>query len=71
MSILNALNLPGAEDALYESLTPVNTFRVVLSAYFDAGLELLPDRSYFAAWSRPYDFTDVTEQLRSEAAAEQ
>ena len=71
LSILNALNLPGAEDALYESLTPVNTFRVVLSAYFDAGLELLPDRSYFAAWNRPYDFTDVTEQLRSEAAAEQ
>ena len=33
LSILNALNLPGAEDALYESLTPVNTFRVVLSAY--------------------------------------
>ena len=71
LSILNALNLPGAEDALYESLTPVNTFRVVLNAYFDADLELLQDRSYFAEWRRPYDFTDVTEQLRSEVAAEQ
>ena len=67
MSILNAYYLPEKGKAmLYDSITPVNSFRVVLNTLFDADLELLEDRSYFARWSRPYDFIDVTDRLEEE-----
>lgn len=46
--ILNAYFLPGVEgDVLYDQISPVNTFRVILNNYFGAGLELLPDRTFF------------------------
>ena len=50
MPILNAYYLPGVdpEQALYPSISPVNSFRVVLDRYFGANLPLLEDRSYFA-----------------------
>lgn len=66
-SIMNAYYLPGVEDTVYHSITPVNTFRVIFNAYFDAGFGLLPDRSYFSTWVRPYLFHDVT--ARAEACA--
>jgi len=55
LSILNAYHLPGggAED-LYPGITPVNTFRVIFNRYFGAGLELLPDHSYFTDWEDGY-----------------
>lgn len=59
-SILNAYRLPAAEqDALYASISPVNSFRVVFNTYFGARLQLLPDQSYFAYWDRPYDFLEI------------
>ncbi len=65
MSILNAYYLPEkGREALYESISPVNSFRVVFNAYFAAGLELLPDRSYFSTWDEPYEFIDVTDRVR-------
>jgi len=64
MSILNAYYFPDQDYArLYPHITPVNTFRVVLSQYLETPLDLLPDRSYFSLMSRPYDFLDVTDQL--------
>jgi hypothetical protein len=63
-SILNAILLPGhAEDLLYDSITPVNSFRVILNQFFGYNLLLLQDRSYFATYSRPFDFIDVTDKL--------
>jgi hypothetical protein len=63
-SILNAYYLPeGGDDALYESITPVNSFRVVLNHYFDTDLPLLEDRIYYSAWDQPYQFEDVTNKL--------
>jgi hypothetical protein len=66
LAILNALLLPGqgAQD-LYEEITPVNTFRLIFDKYFGTDLELLEDRSYFSSWERPYEFRDVTYQVRS------
>jgi hypothetical protein len=66
MSILSAYYLPGAkgDSLLYQSISPVNSFRVVLNAYFDARLELLPDRSYFSTWGDPFEFIDVTDNVR-------
>lgn len=47
--ILNAYYLPKRKtDCLYSSITPVNTFRVILNQYFHANLPLLPDKSYYA-----------------------
>jgi hypothetical protein len=50
MPILNAYSLPGVDpdQALYPTISPVNSFRVVLDRYFGADLPLLEDRSYFA-----------------------
>ena len=47
-SILNAYLLPKhVEDHLYPSITPVNSFRLLFTEYFDLDFPLLPDRSYF------------------------
>jgi len=50
MPILNAYYLPGkqAEQMLYPSISPVNTFRVILNSYFGKNLPLLEDKSYYA-----------------------
>ena len=45
-AILNAYYLPGAAGQLYPTITPVNTFRLVLNQYFGAHYDLLPDMSY-------------------------
>jgi sulfatase-like protein len=50
MPILNAYYLPGKpmDSLLYPSISPVNTFRVVLNSYFGENLPLLKDKSYYA-----------------------
>jgi hypothetical protein len=48
MTILNAYYLPaGGEQRLYESISPVNSFRVIFDHYFGGKLDLLKDVSYF------------------------
>ena len=49
--ILNAYYLPGHRKSLYETITPANTFRVVLNEYFGANLPLIKDTTYKAWWS--------------------
>lgn len=66
LAILNAYYLPGedAESALYPSISPVNSFRLVLDRYFDADLPLLQDRSFvFLDEDHLYDFVEVTDRL--------
>jgi hypothetical protein len=64
MAILNAYYLPGVDtDLLYPGISPVNSFRVILDAYFNTNLELLEDDHYFALWDRPYDQIDVNGRL--------
>ena len=61
LGILNALYLPGMETArLSDTLTPVNTFRVILNEYFGAEYELLENRHYWAEPDRPYDWTPAS-----------
>jgi len=58
-SILNAYYLQGRVDTtLYESISPVNTFRVIFNEFFHENLELLPDRSFCATWEKPFDFME-------------
>ena len=59
--ILNVYYLPdGGNKALYPTITPVNSFRVVFNQYFNTQLPLLPDNSFSSTYTRPYDFTAVT-----------
>ncbi len=64
-SILNAYYLPdGGDKGLYEGISPVNSFRLLLNNYFGAHLELLPDRSYLSSAEQPFHFVDVTARVR-------
>ena len=63
MSNLAAFLLPGAPATLMpDDETPVNQFRRIFNQYFNAGLPLLPDRYYFSAYLRPYEFVEVDAQ---------
>jgi Sulfatase len=60
MPILNAYYLPKGEALLYPSISPVNTFRVVLDAYFCQSLPLLEDISRFSLdYRNPFDYRNV------------
>lgn len=59
-SILSAYLLPGAAIGTIDpGLTPVNSFRLVLNQYFETGMELLPDRSFYSTWQQPYSFVPI------------
>lgn len=58
MNILNAYYLPaGGEALLYESISPVNSFRLILSEYFGYDYELIEDLSYFSTVDDFFEFT--------------
>ncbi len=63
-SILNAYYLGGRESSLlYPSISPVNTFRVVLNEFFGMDMKLLPDRSFFSLWLTPFQLEDVSQEV--------
>lgn len=67
LGILNACYFPdGGDTLLYDTITPVNTFRSVFRHYFGEDLELLPDESYFSLWNNPYWFVPVGNQVRGD-----
>ncbi len=60
--ILNAYYFPNQDYAsLYPSISPVNSFRVVLNEFFAGDYALLPDLHYYSYWSFPFDFIEVTD----------
>ena len=64
MGILNALYLPsGGDEFLYDSITPVNSFRLIFNFYFDADYELLDDHVYYSYYDKPYSFTEVVDDI--------
>jgi len=71
MGILNAYHLPrGGNENLYESITPVNSFRVVLNRYFGTDLELQPDTNFFTNTDvGKFNFKDVTAFLDDAATS--
>jgi hypothetical protein len=59
LRILNAYFLPGGGDrGLYPSITPVNTFRLILDNYFEADYPLLEDISYGSSYKNPFKLTE-------------
>jgi len=65
LAILNAYLVPPAvRERLYPGISPVNSFRVLLSAQFGGDYPLLPDLSYYSSYQEGMaDFRDVTPQL--------
>lgn len=60
--ILNAYYFPdGNYETLYPSISPINSFRVVLNQYFETKYALLPDLHYYSRWNVPFDFIEVTD----------
>ncbi len=65
-SILNAYLVPeNMEQQLYPSITPVNSFRIVLNGLFGTGLGILDDRIYFSNRKTEHHFLDVTDRSDS------
>ena len=62
MRILNAYYLPEQPSVLYETISPVNSFRVVLNTYFGQSLPLLEDKSFFSGYNNPQNF-EIIENL--------
>lgn len=63
MGILNAYLLPRGPSSLYPSISPVNSFRVVLNDYFGEPHALLDDRSFFSQYAHPYVMEDITAKV--------
>jgi hypothetical protein len=60
--ILNAYYFPDQNyTSLYPSISPVNSFRVVLDQFFGGDYELLPDHHYYSTWGYPFDFVEITD----------
>jgi hypothetical protein len=59
LEILNAYYLPGHETKLYPTITPVNSFRLVLNEYLNMHLEMLDDVSYYSPYDRFYEFHEI------------
>jgi hypothetical protein len=57
MAILNAYYLPEeGKQALYASISPVNTFRVIFNAVFGDSRPLLADRAFYSSYELPYNY---------------
>ncbi|MDM8531953.1 sulfatase-like hydrolase/transferase [Anaerolineales bacterium HSG25] len=62
--ILNAYHLPdGGSSKLSDTITPVNSYRLIFNHYFSTNYEELPNKNYFSTWANPTKFIDVTEQV--------
>ena len=62
-SILNAIHVSD-ETQLYDSMSPVNTFRIIFNAFFGTTYKLLEDRSFYSLRKTPYQWEDVTKQTK-------
>jgi hypothetical protein len=59
--ILNAYLVPEeTRDRLYPTITPVNTFRLILDTVFGTTLGLLPDHSYIPVEGNIFKFEPLT-----------
>lgn len=70
MSILNAFLLPGVDvssSPAYDSITPVNNFRIVFNYYLGTKFEILPDRNFYAPVDMFKKFKDVTDIVQLKA----
>lgn len=65
-SILNAYHLPNQNESVYQNITPVNSFRIVINELFNEENELLSDSSYWLNSGPPSNLKEVTSILSEE-----
>ena len=53
------------ETGLYPTITPVNSYRVLFNTFFALNYPLLNDHVYISPFERPYDFKEVTGELKT------
>ena len=57
-----AILVPNSDkEIFYETITPVNIFRIIFNNYFGEALPLLDDKMYGTELEPPWKFVDVTE----------
>lgn len=62
LSILNTIYFPDKNyDLIYDNISSVNMFRIILNEYVDGDFEILEDKNYFIVGREPIVFKDVTE----------
>ncbi len=65
MGIFNTYYLPnGGNELLYDTITPVNTFRVIFNFYFGMDYSMLSDDVYYSSKKAPFTFINVTDIVR-------
>jgi hypothetical protein len=70
-AILNAIYAPEAcQTQLYQGLTPINTFRILLDCVFGEEYDLLPDRHFFSNYSEITDYVNEWDARSAAGAAE-
>ena len=62
---LNAYYLPNSnENLIYDSISPVNSFRLIFNEYFNADFDFIEDKHYWLISDKnPYETREVTENL--------
>jgi hypothetical protein len=59
-SILLALRMSdGDTTACWPSMSPINAIRVMENRLYGTRRDILPDRSFFSTWDRPFDFVEI------------
>ena len=64
LSIFAAYYVPdNIRGQFYDTMTPVNTFRILFNGLLGTEYPILEDRSYFATWSHPYSFIPIPPEV--------
>lgn len=59
----SAFYAPRANNFFYDTITPVNTFRVILNGYFGTDYSVLPDKSFITLPGEHYNVVDITSRV--------
>jgi hypothetical protein len=60
IDLFAAYYLPGQPvGVVYDSITPVNVLPRIFNHYFNAGISLQPDATYWSTWQEPFAFSPV------------
>ena len=59
MQNLSAYYFPDDTQGLYQTITPVNSFRVIFNKYFGQNYPMLEDKALYSAYDIPYNYVEV------------
>ncbi|MES2305554.1 MAG: hypothetical protein V4558_08600 [Gemmatimonadota bacterium] len=59
LGVFAAYLFPGAAEAVYDTITPVNVLPMAFNSVFGTSLPQQPDRSWWSTWQQPVNFTEM------------